>query len=374
MLVRESEMGAYLGPGPELDAAARLVATDPHFDVFDWDRQRLILGKCSRLPDDEDHQAGRYGIDFHRALPPFEGASGFVCDWGEGPIEVNAYNYAQYLPRSLKFRQFTANLAFAAQTREEYQAKCRIYQKFYHHMYNSASQIIWASPHSGEVCRPPDDYHPFPQSETDAWTARVMVRCAAPQARGKKRILISLHSTDYFGTLLDIGDFGLPQNHLLSQAVAQVRENFSGPISKVIPAYRDYILPYTKVRLEWFEEHWGTLEPERLRSISTAARFEVQSLIKVMGDEAAPGSPFTLHGMLQGLKNYWDRPTLPLITLNGIFSGRKTAQLLNLSEKLNQSGIDAAVQVECSRFLARYYPDLAANLINALIDGLEELP
>jgi hypothetical protein len=156
--------------------------------------------------------------------------------------------------------------------------------------------------------------------------------------------------------------------------VAQVRENFSGPISKVIPAYRDYILPYTKVRLEWFEEHWGTLEPERLRSISTAARFEVQSLIKVMGDEAAPGSPFTLHGMLQGLKNYWDRPTLPLITLNGIFSGRKTAQLLNLSEKLNQSGIDAAVQVECSRFLARYYPDLAANLINALIDGLEELP
>jgi hypothetical protein len=29
---------------------------------------------------------------------------------------------------------------------------------------------------------------------------------------------------------------------------------------------------------------------------------------------------------------------------------------------------------ECSRFLARHYPDLAANLINAIVDGLEELP
>jgi hypothetical protein len=374
MLVRESEMGAYLGPGPELEAAARLVATDPHFDVFDWDRQRLILGKCSRLPDDEDRQAGRYGIDFHRALPPFEGASGFVCDLGEGPIEVNAYNYAQYLPRSLKFREFTANLAFAAWTRAEYQEKCQVYRKFYRHMYNSSSQIIFASPHSGEVCRPPDDYHPFPQSETDAWTARVMVQCIGPQTRGKKRILVSLHSTDYFGTLFDIGDFGLPQNHLLSQVVAQLRENFSGPIADVLPAYRAYIFPYTRARLEWFADHWGTLEPERLAPVSTAARFEVLSLIKVLGDWPEPEDCFTLPGMLKSLKNHWHRPSLPLITLNGIFSGRKTAQLLDLSAKLSQSGIDTAVQVECSRFLAQYYPDLAANLIKALIDGLEELP
>jgi hypothetical protein len=334
----------------------------------------LILGKCSRLPDDEDHRAGRYGIDFQRALPPLDGASGFICDLGEGPIEVSAYNYAQYLPRSLKFREFTANIAFAAWTWEEYQVKCQIYHEFYYHMYNSTSQIILASPHSGEVRRPPDDYHPFPQSEIDAWTARVMVRCVRPQTRGKKWILVSLHSTAYFGALLDIGDFGLTQNHLLPHVVAQLRENFSGPISAVLPAYRDYIFPYTKARLEWFEENWGTLEPEGLALISTAARFEVLSLIKVMGDWAEREGCFTLHGMLKGLENHWDRPIHQFITLNGIFSGRKTAQLLNLAEKLSQSGIDNAVQVECSRFLARYHPDLAANIINALIDGLEELP
>jgi hypothetical protein len=374
MLVRENEMGAYLGPGPGLEAAALLVVTDPHFDVFDWDSQRLILGKCSRLPDDEDHRASRYGIDFHRALPRFDGASGFICDLGEGPIEVNAYNYAQHLPRSLRFREFTANIAFAAWTWKEYQAKCQVYQKFYYHMYNSTSQIILASPHSGEVRRPPDDNHPFQQSEIDAWTARIMVRCVRPRTRGKKRILVSLHSTDYFGALLDIGDFGLPQNHLLPHVVAQLRENFSGPISAVLPAYRDYIFPYTRARLKWFEENWGTLDPERLALISTAARFEVLSLIKVMGDFTENEGCFTLHRLLKGLENHWDWPLLQLITLNGIFSGRKTARLLNLAKKLRQSGIDTAIQVECSRFLARYHPDLTANLINALIDGLEELP
>ena len=78
--------------------------------------------------------------------------------------------------------------------------------------------------------------------------------------------------------------------------------------------------------------------------------------------------------MDQALHNYWDRPPQQFIALNGIFSGRKTAQLLNLSAKLEQAGIDYAVQVECSRFLARYYPDLAARLIQALIDALEVFP
>jgi hypothetical protein len=161
MLVRETEQGAYLGPGPELEAAAITVAATPHFDVFDWGCRRLILGKCSRLPDDEDQVTKRYGIDFHRSLPPFKGSSGFWCDWGTGPIEVNAYTYARHLPKTLQFREFTANLAFAASTEEAYQAKYQVYQDFYSYLFNSYSRIILASPHSGEVRRPPTVTIPF---------------------------------------------------------------------------------------------------------------------------------------------------------------------------------------------------------------------
>jgi len=117
-MIRESKSGAYLGPLPEM--MTWQVASTPNFDVFDRQGRRLILGKCSRLPDDEDISQGRFGIDFHRALPPFTGPSGFTCNWGEGEVEVNAYNYACCLPRALRFREFTANLAFAARNPEEY--------------------------------------------------------------------------------------------------------------------------------------------------------------------------------------------------------------------------------------------------------------
>jgi hypothetical protein len=373
MLVRENKQGAYLGPGPELEAAAVTVAATPHFDVFDWGCRRLILGKCSRLADDEDQVTGRYGIDFHRALPPFQGSSGFWCNWGTGPIEVNAYTYARHLPKTLQFREFTANLAFAASTEEAYQAKSQVYRDFYSYLFNSDAQIILASPHSGEVRRPPDRYHPFPQSEIDGWTARVMASCQGPAHQGKKRVLISLHSTDYFGALMDIGDFGLPQNRALTRIVEQLQEDFSTSLSTLLPHYRDYIIPYTRSRLEWLAENWGTLDPKRLAAKSTAARFEVVSLMRITG-QPEPWDCIGLSEMDQALHNYWDRAPQQFIALNKIFSGRKTAQLLNLSAKLEQAGIDYALQVECSRFLARYSPDLAARLIHALIDGLEALP
>jgi len=86
-----------------MSAIARHVVETPNFDVFDGQGKRLLFGKCSRLPDDEDPGTGRYGIDFHRALPPFQEASAFTCNWGQGLMPVNAYYYAQYLPKTLRF-------------------------------------------------------------------------------------------------------------------------------------------------------------------------------------------------------------------------------------------------------------------------------
>ncbi len=372
--VRESDRGAYLGPGPGLSGAACAVATGAHYDVFDWQGHRLILGKCSRLPDDEDLEAGCFGIDFHRALPAFASPTEVTCDLGAGPVAVNAFNYARYLPQTLRFREFTANLAFAARSWEEYQAKCRVYEEFYHHLYNSDCHTIMAAPHSGEIRRPPDIYQPFPQSEIDAWTARVVVRCVGPVPAGRPRFLISLHSTDYFGALLDIGDFGLPQNRYLPQLIARLQERYAGVLDFALPAYWDYILPYTRARLEWLEQHWHTLDPGRLAALCTTARFEILRLLRVTENYVDPDPDLTLAALLRGLEQYSLRPTRPFLTLNGFFSGRKTARLLKLADRLEQAGIHTAVQVECSRFLARHYPDLTAALIRALLEGLATLP
>lgn len=369
-MIRESKSGAYLGPASTTGASCQ-VAFDPNFDVFERDGKRLILGKCSRLPDDENVSQGRYGIDFHRALPPFRGPSGLTCNWGDGDIEVNAYNYARYLPRTLRFREFTANLAFAAREPEEYQAKRRAYHNFYEYLYNSPCQVVIATPHSGQVYRPPDIYHPFPQSEIDAWTARVGIRCLAPEPLPSKRILISLHSTDYFGSIMDIGDFGLPQNEGLSEVIEELRHRFGGAIETLMPAYRSHLVPYTLARVEWFEEKFGTLDPRRLARISTAAGFEMRSIKKVLDGSGFQGETHTAAGLRQGLESFWDLPPQELITLNGIFSGRKTARLLNLADNLGRAGIHNAVQIECSRFLAQHHPDLAADIIQTLIECLE---
>jgi hypothetical protein len=373
-MVQESAGGAYLSPGYKLLASARLVMASPNFDVFEAPGRRLLLGKCSRLPDDEDPAAGRYGIDFHRALPPFQEDSGFTCDLGAGAIPVNAYTYAQYLPKTLRFREFTANLAFAARTIEDYQAKFQVYQEFYRHVYETPVATVIAIPHAGKVHRPPDKYHPFPQSEADAWTARVAVHCLNNAPREGRRLLISLHSTDYFGAFFDLGDFGLPQNSQLPGITARLNERFSGDIGALLPAYRDYLVPYTLERLRWMAERWGTLNPEALSTISTASRFEILRLIRVLEPWLQPLGPVTLAWLTRGLQDFFASPPEKLITLNKVFSGRKTARLLNLEENVKKNGFHTAIQVECSRFLARHRPGLAADIIEAVEEMLREGP
>lgn len=369
-MVLETEGGAYVAPGPKLKERARLAAADPHFDVLEGDGLRYLFAKCSRLPDDEEPAAGRFGIDFHRALPPFSGDSPWSLDLGRGPVPVNAYTYAQHLPRALRFREFTANVAFAARTREEYEAKRRVYKNFYDHLYRPGAALVVAAPHSGEVRRRPDEFHPFPKSETDAWTARVAVRLAPPPVPEPRRVLLSLHSTDYFGALLDVGDFGLPQNHRLPEIIARLKKRFAPDLLKVFPAYLTHKIPYTLERLKWFERHFGTLDPRRLSGISTAARFEIKSIFNLIRPFMDPARGFTLAGIARGLKKYRPQSGVPLIMLNGIFSGRKTARLLNLVENLQQASFFTAVQVEVSRFLAERHPDLAAAVISELLQAL----
>ena len=363
-MAMETDGGAYLGPGARLRARAQQVLSNPNFDVFDADGRRLILGKCSRLPDDEDPGNGRYGIDFHRRLPPFQEASGVTCDWGEGPIPVNAYAYAQYLPKTLRFREFTANLAFAARTLEDYEARRLVYQDFYRHLYQAPGAMVIAAPHAGAVRRPSDRYHPFPQSETDAWSARVGVQCLDGAPPDGVRLFISLHSTDYFGVFFELGDFGLPQNRGLPRLTSRLNQRFSGDLAALLPAYRDYLVPTTLTRLRWMEGRWGTLNPDSLSTVSTASRFEILRLMLVLKPYLPPPPPtVTLDWLIKGLEAYFAQPPRDLITLNQVFSGRKTAALLNLEANLRQAGFTTAVQVECSRFLAREHPALAAAII-----------
>ena len=253
-----------------------------------------------------------------------------------------------------------------------YEAKRQVYEDFYRQVYGAGQPLVVATPHSGPVYRPPDDYHPFPESEIDAWTAGVAVRLGRPQLRKNRRLLLSLHSTDYFGALVDVGDFGLAPNAILPEIIAQLNVEFADDLAQVQPPYRDHIFAYTQRRLQWKQNRWGTLHPEQLAHISTASRFEVMMLDKLTGEFIRPEERFTYDGLRRGLEAYWSGGGQAHISLNGVFSGRKTAQLLNLAENLPGAGFHTAVQVECSRFLARHYPEIAARIITKLIELISE--
>jgi len=245
-----------------------------------------------------------------------------------------------------------------------------VYEDFYRHVYGAPGATVVATPHSGEVRRPPDRYHPFPQSETDAWTSRVAVHCLDGTPGDGKRLLISLHSTDYFGAFLDLGDFGLPQNRMLPVLTARLNRRFAPELAAQLPAYRDYLVPYTLARLRWMAERWGTLDPEALKTISTASRFESLSLMRVLEKWLPPAGAVTLDWLARGLDSFFASPPRELITLNGVFSGRKTAGLLNLEENLRRAGFHTAVQVECSRFLAQHHTELIGSILLALEQDL----
>lgn len=369
-MVIEAEWGAYLGPGPDFQQIAEQTVDDPHFDVFEGENFRLILGKCSRLPDDEDRSAGRFGIDFHRALPFFSKDSGITCDLGNGLVPVNARNYWIHLPRTLMFREFSANLAFAARNLGDYQKKAGAYRRFYKQFYTPKLQTVIAAPHSGDVRRPPDAFHPFPRSEIDVWTGRVMAAIASRGVMPRRRILVSLHSTDYFGSFMDVGDFGLLQNRCLQAITTGLDRDFSGTMAKLLPDYYTHILPYTRARLQWLVDEFGTIDPVELGAISTAARFEVLRVAKVVGLDVSTTDRLTLDRLWNRIEAHCGRGPGKLITLNYIFSGRKTARLIRLDENLRRAGFHTGVQIECSRFLGHRHPAVAAEIITQLIEKL----
>jgi hypothetical protein len=74
----------------------------------------------------------------------------------------------------------------------------------------------------------------------------------------------------------------------------------------------------------------------------------------------------TVDWLARGFEAFLASPPRELITINRVFSGRKTAGLLNLEENLSRAGFATAVQVEGSRFLARHHPELIAAVLTAL--------
>ena len=352
-LVDEDEHGAYLGV--RADFLNKFVPREinPNFEVYDSidGQNRFIASKCSRVPDDEDPAARRFGIDFNRGKPTL----------------AEALEYGEVLPHGYKW---LGDIAFAAKTEEEYVRKAAVWDNFYSFMWDTAPQTLWVAPHSGSVNQPPDDIKPFPKLMSDAFTAGVAALCAFnDKNKATKRIMLSIHGTGLLGAVLNLGDFGVLNIDNMESVVKKIETKYHNRVQTLADEFKqDYCIKTSGI-LEHINDLRGTLNPEELNRISIDNSGEVRlqaKAIKFYGQEI---KEFTLDEFKEALRNL-SAIEVPVISINYLYTARKASKLINLSEKIQNGLLHSALLIECSKLYMARARELVADIILDVKKGL----
>lgn len=348
-LVYEDDYGAYLGVRKEFLKKFVPVEINPNFEVYDSKdgNNRFIASKCSRVPDDQDFTAGKYGIDFHRARPKLK----------------ESLQYEDELPHTLESRKWLANIAFAAATEDEHNKKSSTWERFYSCIWGSTPQTIWVTPHSGSVARAPDEILPYPKSEMDAFTAGVAALCAFNNRnKAIKRIIISIHSHNWVGAILDLGGFGVIDDDKLAMAAKKIEEKYHKRVQVLADEYKEDFFLRTIRWLEHINNKKGTLNPEELKQTSTTYRSIVQNIVtglRLYGQEIRG---FKLEEFREAIKSL-HTIEMSVISTNYLFPARHIGKLLRISEMIRYGQLHSALQIECLKVYLARDPELVANII-----------
>ena len=250
-LVDEDDYGAYRGVNAEFLKRFVFKEINPNFEVYDArDNQiRFIAVKCSRLPDDEDLAVGKFGIDFNRAKPTLQEALQFRVEF----------------PHALESMKWLANTAFAATTREEYYRKLSVWDNFYSYIWGMKPKTIWVTPHSGSVNRAPDDIFAYPKTAGDAFTAGVAASCAFnDRNKVSKRLMISIHSSSFLGTIIELGGFGIIDKEILAAIAAKIEIKYHEKAQILADVHKQYFCLIATRWLEHIKNKKGTLNIKEL--------------------------------------------------------------------------------------------------------------
>ncbi|OGO35440.1 MAG: hypothetical protein A2147_10245 [Chloroflexi bacterium RBG_16_57_8] len=351
--VHEDEYGAYLGIHPAL--LGRFVPRErsPNFEVYDSldGSDRLIMAKSSRLPDDEDLNKGKHGIDFNRPKPELH----------------EAFEYAGELPKGY---QWLHGAAFAARTEQEYQKKSLVWDSFYSYVWGTPPQTVWVAPHSGSVNRPPDDVLRFPKLMTDNFTAGVAALCALKNGtRPSKRVVIAIHSTGHLGGVLNLGDFGILDEEDMGEIATKMEAKHGERAQALAEAFKRDFCETTMSILEDIQHKRGTLDPEELSRMSyddsVVVRYYIKGL-RLYGQELAE---HTLRGFQEAMGGLAEI-RVPVITNNYFYTGRNVGRLLRMRERIADGLLGSAVVVECSRLYAAKDPEFVSDVILDVVGEL----
>ncbi len=318
-LVNEDEYGAYLGVTQAFLKEFIQKESNPNFEVFDSrdGQRRFIAVKSSRLPDDDDLSQDKYGIDFHRAKPDY--------------LEAN--NYKSGLPDALQTTQRINNIAFVATSKEEYDRKSVVWDRFYAFIWGETPQTIWVSPHSGNVNRRPDDIFPYPKMEMDAYAAGIAARCAYQDtATTSKRIMVSIHSHNWYGAILDLGGFGIIDQQKLAEVVIKIELKYHQKIQNLAGGCKKDFYNRATRWLEHIKNKNESLNPHDIRDIAFIDSTVLNNIIKALKIYNIELNEYTFEEYKEAILSLNKQET-KAVTNGQIFPALNVGKNLKLTEK-----------------------------------------
>lgn len=345
-LVCEDEHGAYLGVSKEFLKEFILKESNPNFEVFDSKDKyrRFIAVKSSRIPDDQDLAAGKYGIDFNRAKPELKEALQYGIELTDG-------------------FKWLSDIAFAALNEEEYERKSSIWEDFYSYIWDLTPQTVWIAPHSGSVNRAPDDLLLYPKTMIDTCTAGVAASCAFNDRNtALKRIMIAIHATGMLGAVLNLGDFGVADEEKMDIVAKKIELKYHERAQSLADKFKHDFCSKTINILENINKKRETLDPEKLDNISYDEAFNVRLYVKGLRLYGLKIKEFTIMEFKQALQNL-SKIEVPVISNNYLHTGRNVGKLLKLSKKIELGLLYSALNIECSRIYIANDPELISNMI-----------
>ena len=348
-LVIEDEYGAYLGVTQAFLKEFVQNKTNPNFEVFDSKdgKRRFIAVKSSRLPDDEDLSQDKYGIDFHRARPDYPEAT----------------QYRRGLPDALQTTQRINNIAFAAASKEEYDGKSTTWEYFYSYIWGKKPQVVWVTPHSGSVSRLPDNILPFPKWETDNFASEVTAKCAFNnEDKTSSRIMLSIHSHNWYGAIVDLGGFGVIDHQQLAEAVKKLELKYGEKIQTLADGCKKDFHDRATRWLEHIKNKNGSLNPQEIRDTAFIDSSVLNNIIKALKIYNIEIKEYSFEEYQEAILSL-SRKKIKAASDGRIFSALNAGKNLKLTEKIDQGLINSALQIECLKWYAAKAPELVSEII-----------
>ena len=160
---------------------------------------------------------------------------------------------------------------------------------------------------------------------------------------------------------MSLGSFGILDSEKLQRVANKLGGKYFRRVQQLVSEYKGDFSYKAKKKLGHIQRARGTLNPAKLRAISSSDKYDVNNIIKGFKLYGQEFKDYTLEEFDRLLTQVNKNEILPL-SINYIFSGEKIGRPLRLKEKIECGLLESAIQIECSKLYLEREPALLAGI------------